>query len=112
MTSTKAFLDHLHPLAAPGLLAGLIFVVVYTIRKLAPTAWERFASLGPNGLVGKVFQSLPGMAVGAALAAYESGGNPWMAAIGALCGAAASLGHELLKLLPFVPYQGGTTPKG
>lgn len=103
--------------ALVGVFAVITFLLVYAIRKRWGHAWERVAAYVPAlgfdmtpglTIVSKLFQMLPGALIGAALGAVTSGASLGPTLISALAGPLASVGHELAKAIPVIPYRGET----
>jgi hypothetical protein len=107
------YLTAIDPNLPPALVALVVFVLVYVVRKRWPAAWERFADIVPlrydSGLVvvalRKLWQAAPSVALGAAAPALLVGGDVAMAVKGALIALAAPALHELAKASP-LPYRG------
>lgn len=115
----RTFLESIHPLLPAALLVAVIWLSQWLVRRFAPNMWERIADLPfPAGidvrpvvtLARKVWQALPSIALGAFLAALSGDGGATELVFGAVLGALAPVWHELLKAVPFVPYQGGKPP--
>ncbi len=95
-----------HPDLARVALATVVFLIVYLVRKLAPSLWLRFEVLSPalniesawlSEQLHKLYQALPSAVLGAALGPLMTGGDWRQALLGALNGLAAPLSHELLS---------------
>lgn len=100
-----------------GLIAIVVFGIVYLARKFFGKQWEAVARLIPAlnfdltpGMVilSKAFQALPATIVAASIGAVASGGALTPTLLAALAGPLAAIGHELLKAYPGFPYQGAT----
>ncbi len=108
-----------HPDLARVALATVVFLIVYLVRKLAPSLWLRFEVLSPalnvesewlSEQLHKLYQALPSAVLGAILGPLMTGGDWRQSALGALNGLAAPVSHELLSR-----YQGKlgkSKPKG
>lgn len=106
-------LEGIHPQAPWFLLAGLVWLAVFCVRRYYPAAWETLESWGPQGKPAALaFQALPAVIMGAAVAALSAGQDPWVAVYGAVSGAVAPLVHHLLKAIPWLPYTGKTGQDG
>lgn len=110
-----AWLNAVDPVLPRALLVTAVFLLIYLLRKLFPRAWELFARAVPVAVVdpapvllllSKLWQALPGAAFGAALLAFTSGGDVRASVKGAIGGALAAFAHEVLKAVPWIPYQG------
>jgi len=95
-----------HPDLARVALATIVFLIVYLVRKLAPSLWLRFEGLSPalniesewlSEQLHKLYQALPSAVLGAILGPLMTGGDWRQALLGALNGLAAPLSHELLS---------------
>lgn len=110
------FLSAIDPILPRALLIASVLVIVYAFRKLFPGAWEWFARAVPVAVVdpapvllvlSKAWQALPGALLGA-LTLGLSTGQVVPAVKGAVFGALAALAHEIMKAVPWIPYQGKT----
>lgn len=107
LTAARLWLEtNIHPSAPWVILTLAIFLGVYATRKWIPALWTWFDSITPDGALGKAIQSLPMIAAGAIFTAFSVHGNYAILWWGAVAGAAAPALHQILKVLPFIPYQG------
>lgn len=106
---------NIDPAVPRALLVVAVLVVVYAVRKLFPRAWEEFARIVPVPridpapvllVLSKTWQALPGTLIGALTLALSTGGDPRASVKGAVFGALAALAHEIMKAVPWIPYQG------
>lgn len=103
----RASLASAHPLLPWLALVGLVWSIVYIVRRWLPALWvplTRWPS--PESPASHVLQGLPSVLLGAALGAIATpDGDASAAVYGALAGALAPLWHHALRALPG-PYQG------
>lgn len=115
----RAFLDDFWAPVDEFVLIGLVWAIMWGVRKWLPGVWETIADrpFGPKPeptTLRKIWQAIPSMVVGAVLSAFTAG-VPVSAALGialadgvmSLIG--APLIHHLGKWLP-IPYEGGSRP--
>lgn len=103
------------PSVPRALFVVAVLVTVLLIRKAFPRAWEAFARvvrvpvIDPAPLLllaSKAWQALPGAVIGGVTLALGTGGDVRAAVKGVVFGALAALAHEVLKAVPWIPYQG------
>lgn len=116
-----AWLTAIDPAVPRALLVAAVLVTVLTIRKLFPRLWELFARVVPVPVIdphplllvlSKAWQSLPALLIGAVLTSVTAGGDTKAAVKGAVAGALAALAHEVLKAVPWLPYEGSVGKRG
>jgi len=105
----------LHPLAPWIAMVGLVFALVYSIRKWVPGVWQWAANKGPIGVAAsKCFQAAPSVLLGALIVSISTGADVKLTVIGAVTALAAPLGHEIMKWAsartPGPTYLGGSWP--
>jgi hypothetical protein len=119
LTALVAWLAALNPSLPWLLLSAIVFAVIYGARKWFPVQWELFAEATPLAMfdpvgvvkaLNKVWQSLPAAALGAVTMLMQ-GGDQKTVLLGALAGLLAPVAHELMRAIPWIPYQGQTLPK-
>jgi hypothetical protein len=91
-----------------------IFLIVYAVRKLAPSAWLAFELHSPvhfadpaplYAALHKAYQAIPSVLLGIGMSWLATG--DWKkAAIGALVGLVPPLTHEFASWAPFLSYKG------
>lgn len=110
-----AWLTAIDPALPRALLVGVVLLAVWLLRKLFPRTWEWFARAVPVSVIdpapallvlSKAWQALPGAVLGAVALSFGNGGDVREAVRGAVYGALAALAHEVLKAVPWIPYQG------
>ena len=108
-----AYLAALDPNLPWAALSLAVFGIIYAIRKFLPSLWLQFSAFVPaidesriRGALRKIWQALPGVAMGAVIPTLASGGDVKLALYGAVAGAFAPFIHEIAAALPFVPYKG------
>jgi hypothetical protein len=93
----------------------IVFLFVYSFRKLAPNAWIWMVKRVPyidfdetpvRAFLDKTLQTLPGTVFAAVMGAISSGGSIKVAALGALAGPLATIAHHILEAIPWIPYLG------
>ncbi len=103
--------------AVVGLISAISFLFVYLVRKRFGSQWEYLASYIPAlnfnltpgyTILSKFAQALPATLFAAGIGAVTSGGALVPTLLAALAGPLAVLGHELLKVIPWIPYRGET----
>lgn len=111
-----AYLAGLHPAAPWIVLPIVVWLLTWTIRRLWPGAWERFARLGPvSSAASKAWQAAPAALLGAALEALAGGRSPRELCLAAAVSLAAPVWHELARAttsrVDWIPtYYGGKWP--
>lgn len=94
-------LASIHPLAPWVFLSLAIWAGVTVWRKHWPQSWEWFSNWpSPTSAAAHMIQALPSAIIGAAFAAWSTGGGIDMAAMGAISGLGAPLIHHILKAAP------------
>lgn len=117
LINARLWLEAIDPRLSSVALILILWVPQYAVRRFLPRAWEYMASLpglpanvqGIGRLARKAWQALPSAGVAALLGWMSTkDGTAWDAVSAAMVGVGAPLWHEVLKLLPKVPYKGGT----
>lgn len=107
--------ENVDPTVPRALFVVAVLVAVWLLRKTFPRAWEAFARvvrvpvIDPAPLLllaSKTWQALPGALIGGVTLALSTGGDVQATVKGIVFGALAALAHEVMKAVPWIPYQG------
>lgn len=112
--------ENIDPTVPRALFVVAVLIAVLLLRKAFPRAWEAFARVVHVPafdaapvivVVNKAWQALPGTLLGGVTLGLGTG-DVKTGIKGAAFGALAALAHEVLKAVPWIPYQGQVGKKG